>query len=215
MISSGRCHGPGCQQDARAGDWCGEVCNCRSCLTARNPGAEFVVSTIGEILPAPPADALTAAVEAAQPEVERRFAELIDQATTQLSPQTATIRTAGAADPIADILAAMELVRATLPVEPVKLTRDQLDSIRRHQVQEPAHWQPGGPLGPPFGVPFELVDTEEESTPYLEQWKRLQRAFRDAARQAARLASAGSAQVAPEDPQVGWFRRWLDRWRRA
>lgn len=26
MIVSGRCHGPGCQQAARAGEFCGEVC---------------------------------------------------------------------------------------------------------------------------------------------------------------------------------------------
>lgn len=26
MSSSGRCHGPGCNREARAGDWCGESC---------------------------------------------------------------------------------------------------------------------------------------------------------------------------------------------
>ena len=66
-----------------------------------------------------------------------------------------------------------ELVRiADLPpprTKPIKLTRQQLDSIPR--AAAPAQPWLAGQLAPLAGVPVELVDTVYESTPFTEAFE--------------------------------------------
>ena len=72
-----------------------------------------------------------------------------------------------------DIWASIERVAAGISdappplVEPVKLTRSQMDALRpRGEVWSP----PSGVVAPLLGVPVVEVDTVEESTPYLLGW---------------------------------------------
>lgn len=58
------------------------------------------------------------------------------------------------------------------PPEPFRFTQGQWDAIRPllHIVQEPNYAAGGFP--PLFSVPVVIVDTYEESTPYVQGWGR-------------------------------------------
>jgi hypothetical protein len=93
------------------------------------------------------------------------------------------------------------------PPESVKLTREQFEELRAASPTYPDYAQRST-----FGdVPVVLVDSLEDSTPYLHELARFSRAV-----EANRLLVSTGAefpQVAPENPQVarGWLGRWLGR----
>lgn len=65
------------------------------------------------------------------------------------------------------ILDAYRLAESAQPrIEPIKLTQQQIDTIRAQQPERPA-WE-SGVVADLFGVPIVKVDTVEESTPHLE-----------------------------------------------
>lgn len=73
--------------------------------------------------------------------------------------------TAPGQSPYDDVLNAMKLMDGYLPPavrEPIKLTAEQLDVVPR-AAPDPY----GGTLGVLFGTPVALVETVQESTPYL------------------------------------------------
>ena len=69
----------------------------------------------------------------------------------------------------ADVQAMYALVADVTPVEPIKLTRRQLEWLKRRVDVVAAKPWPDG-LSPLSGAPIHLVDTERESTPYIEHW---------------------------------------------
>jgi hypothetical protein len=215
MITSGRCHGPGCQREASEGAWCSPACR-------EGWHAEFHwLYGDGEVLepvivreieeddePAPePAQvvvngdgsaALSAALEAAQPEAERQFVAALN------TDHLGTPRLPGSVA-YGDIVRLYESLLPTDPPEPVKLTQGQLDVIR--QSATPEHpWTRWGALGDLSGVPIELVERVEDSTLY-------QQARGEGA--AKPLVASENPQVAQSDQMRGWLGRWLHRMRRT
>lgn len=70
---------------------------------------------------------------------------------------------------LADIVAMYDRLAEVKPVEPIKLTRRQVEWLRAQgDVLPPTPW----PFGPSYlsGVPIHLVDEVEESTPHLKGW---------------------------------------------
>ena len=85
---------------------------------------------------------------------EADFAEALgDLVVSGLSRPTVTY------DELCDLYARMS---PAPPLDPVKLTRAQMDAFPKSRYSGP-----GGPNWHFFGTPVELVDTVEESTPYL------------------------------------------------
>lgn len=78
--------------------------------------------------------------------------------------------TEGFTDIIAEFYATLQPVK---PVEPIKLTREQLDKVRA--TVEPA---PPGTAPPPpiLGTPIIIVERVEDSTPYQRRLEELKRA---------------------------------------
>lgn len=159
-----------------------------------------------EDAPLIPEEQWAAAIAAVQPEIAERFA-----ATIRVDSPAAVL---AAVEPPADAPTLEDVVQAigTLPQfeppEPVKLTPEQFSSIRR-ATTDPSRQLYGDALGSPlFGVPVELVEREQDSTPYLEQRRRLARALRAAScRQLTANGDATFPQVAPGElldvnPQV-------------
>lgn len=197
MIGSGRCHGPGCQQSAVVEYWCSERCN-----------AAWDRQTAGVSAPELPYGPTIAGIER---EIVRAYG--VPPGLVEHSPPT---------------IGAMIDLLDSLPdhgrPESVKLTRQQFDALRRDQPERTEPWQSPSPASHLMGIPIELVDTVEESTPYLEQRKRFQRSLRDLADLGVghrfvmgAFAGAAFSQVASEEPQVahsgerGWLARLLDR----
>ena len=76
--------------------------------------------------------------------------------------------TEGFTDIIAEFYANLTPVK---PVEPIKLTQDQLDAVRA--AAEPA---PAGTAVPLLGTPIVIVERVEDSTPYQRRLEQLRRA---------------------------------------
>jgi hypothetical protein len=95
-----------------------------------------------------------------------RKLEQLERDTVPVEPRARVIP--GDGDVMARILDAYRLAESAPPMrtEPIKLTEQQLDTIRAQQPERsPLEL---GVVAPLFGVPIEKVDTVEESTPYLE-----------------------------------------------
>lgn len=204
MIGSGRCHGPGCTQAVKVEFWCGETCR-----------VNWDRQALGLSLLPPDTDVawgspgfFTQAVADAMPEVQRRIATAMDQTLADVRQTRIVHEPPGSL--YEDIVRLYERMTDAPPVEPVKLTAQQLATLREHTA-EPSRWQVGPSLGPLGGVPIEIVETEEESTPYLERRKRFQRATREAGRHMPWLPAGMSlafpqvepGEPLPANPQVG------------
>ncbi len=171
------CHGPGCRNPQTVPYWCSEVCKAR--WEAR----------WGKRLPDEgPSGMLGAAFRAAADQA------IVELALTTQMPQPGEPTTW---DEVREQI--LRLAPAQ-PVEvaPVKLTREQFESIRAASPVYPEYARPSTFAG----VPVVLVEALEESTPF-------QLACRDAGLPAS--TDAASVQVAPEDPQVAAERGWLSR----
>lgn len=87
---------------------------------------------------------------------------------------------------VTDLHAAIRRIGPVEPSEPVKLTQEQLDALR---AASPApSWRFGGQPAALGGVPIELVETVEESTPFQRR---------------VAGANAASSQVASESVDLG------------
>lgn len=167
---------------------------------------------------------LTPALDEHMPAVLAALDQAVADTLTQVSQQQVVHTAPGSM--VEDIRRACELVGDVQPPEPVKLTREQRDTLRAASYPTPnaiGYWQDGA-LGELTGVPIELVDTVEESTPYLLREQQMRQRFREAMRNVARFPPARSAPDEPPDtnPQVGensrrseagergWLRRALD-----
>lgn len=72
-------------------------------------------------------------------------------------------------DIFADIAALYDAVADLPPIEPIHLTRPQMDWLRTQiPAPKPQPWEP--PRTALFDTPIYLVGTVEESTPYLKGW---------------------------------------------
>lgn len=216
-MTGGRCHGPDCTQPAVVEFWCSEACKLTwdrqaaglpapapvTPLTVDGVARPMRLAEVSIVEPRRGTGWVAAAVEEARPEVERAFNEAIDQALADIRTEPAPQLVHGPPGSLVeDIYRAYEMVRDVPTPEPVKLTRAQIDALRREQTPS----RPWGALEPLVGVPIELVDSVEESTPYLHELA----AFAHASHENRLIAE--SAQVALPNPQVGFLGRafhWL------
>lgn len=222
-IYSGRCHGPRCQQAATDGPWCSTACQEAwhtqfHWLHGDGKTVEPVLFSEPDVVVSDDAQAaLDAALAAAQPALEQHLADTVQAAPP--APFT-----------VAEVARIASSLPRTTP-EPAKLTREQFDALTRAFPDRPG-WCPNGELGRWDGVPVEIVETVEESTPYQmaqvpsrvvvhrcgspEAVEELLRRIREARIDGSRWlvpTSAGATyqQVAPPDPQVGVVRRAFRR----
>lgn len=170
---------------------------------------------------------LTPAIEEHMPEVLAALDQAVADTLTQVSQQQIVHTEPGSM--VEDIQRAYELVRDVQPPEPVKLTRSQFDALQAANPPLGGGYPVDGALCGLLGAPVELVDTVEESTPYLLREQQMRQRLREAMRNVARFppARATFPQVAPDEPldtnpQVGensrrseagdrgWLRRALD-----
>lgn len=235
VAGSGRCHGPNCREKASATEFFCSEAHARAWdrefhVEHGGTGPMDVPPRTGTVEPHPTqadldaALALDAALQAAQPELERHLAAVIQAADPPPSVPTFTVAE------VARIAASLPL-----PPEPVKLTRAQMDRLIEARVRgtPPPHDLIPGTVGDPSAVPIELVETVEESTPYQmaqvpsrvivhrcgspESVEELQRQLQESALNVGSRwlvptsASTEFKQVAPVDPQVGVVRRAFRR----
>lgn len=162
MITGGRCHGPNCTRDATDGPWCAPACKTAwhaqfhwlygdgkvlEPVIVRELVEPDVVHEDGD-------RALAAALDAAQPQLEQHLAAVIQAADP---PPASTVTVAEVAR-----------IAASLPRtgETAKLTEEQFWALT-HSFPDRPGWQPNGQPGAFDGVQVEIVETVEESTPYL------------------------------------------------
>lgn len=106
---------------------------------------------------------------------EAAIEETLAGIVTDTRPQIAHTAPGSMVD---DIQRVYELVRDVEPPEPVKLTRAQFDALQAANPPLGGGYPVDGALCGLLGVPVELVDTAEESTPYLLAERRRREAFR-------------------------------------
>lgn len=232
VIMSGRCHGPHCHNTAVIKDgFCSEVCQAK--WHGQYDHQSQSVLDQFRLHGLPPGPWLQAAVEVQMPAVQAAVQAEMDRVVadtlTQVSQQQIVHTAPGSM--MEDIRRAYELVRDAQPPEPVKLTQGQIDALAAGGNTTPDYVDP---LSRMWGIPIELVETVEESTPYLEQRKRMQQVIRDRARSTSSFRrvylndvvstgeqSAAYPQVASTSPLVaqsgvrGWLGRLLHRKRRT
>ncbi len=172
MISSGRCHGPGCTQTARTEFFCSEVCQLNWDRQAAGLAPVKPWPPSGYVSPVTRAGGfLIPAVERAAPEIQRGIERLlvdalnVDHIQTPLPPRPEATYSGTASSVMEDILRAYDLIEAMPAPEPVRLTRSQLDQLREH-CPPPREPVPSGAIETLIGHRIELVELEEDSTPY-------------------------------------------------
>lgn len=94
--------------------------------------------------------------------------KVLDQMFLEATPIEPRARVLPGDDVLGRIRDAYKLINSAPPRrnEPIKLTQQQIDTIRAQQPERPV-WE-SGVVADLLGVPIEKVDTVEESTPYLE-----------------------------------------------
>lgn len=164
MITSGRCHGPGCTNPAVVEFFC---CEAHQAAWAKQfvvvPPSPFLLGAIAERMPV--------VREAVQAEMDRVVADIHTQVSQQQIVHTAP------GSMVEDIQRAYELVRDVEPPEPVQLTRSQFDALQAANPPLGGGYPVDGALCGLLGVPVELVDTVEESTPHLLAERRRRESF--------------------------------------
>lgn len=73
-------------------------------------------------------------------------------------------------DVLADIQAMYALIKDVEPVEPIRLTREQMDWLRSRLPETPKQRYSIPDPSPLFGTPIHIVKTVRESTPYAQCW---------------------------------------------
>lgn len=214
VVVTGRCHGPGCQEAAKF-----DSCSSTDCQTRWH--AQFhwlygdgkapepvMVRLIEEDDGAAEEDltaALRASVEVVQQDLEHRFVEAMNQ-----QPAPPPLLTRPASSMVEEIQAAYAMFQDLPRLEsPFKLTREQRDALLTDTPSGRVAWRADGSVLDLMGVPIELVERVEDSTPYR---LRCERRFGPASEQSSAAVGPTNQQVASTDPQVAqsgrraWFR---------
>jgi hypothetical protein len=193
------CHGPGCRREQTVPFWCSA--RCREAWDAQHAGVDLARRGAGGVFDAA-RDRILAAMEDGCP-----LCPPGDVPIT-VAIEGNVVRDS-APSMVEAIQRAADLVREMAPPsrEPVKLTREQFEELRAASPTYPDYAQRST-----FGdVPVVLVDSLEDSTPYLHELAR----FSHAVEANRLLVSSGAEfpQVASEGPQVarGWLGRWFGR----
>lgn len=104
----------------------------------------------------------TAAADSVRPELAAAIKAAAEDGLTEVITTTAPPCTP--ALPLDDLVTALQRIETVAPPKPIKLTVEQLAVVRRN-VAPRAPWEPDPTI---WGVPVEIVDRVEDSTPY--QW---------------------------------------------
>lgn len=114
-------------------------------------------------------------------------------------------------DAFAKLREMYDLVKDVQPVEPVHLTRVQLDWLKERLPERPKQRYGMPDPSPLLGAPIHLVETVEESTPYVKGWHDWPGTPHHHMWQLNRDGRKPMRCAICRKPVLPWWRRWRTR----